>query len=378
MMKQRITLHDLKVGKPLPWDAYSAEGSLLLRRGQSVPSQQALERLIEEGLFLQGADASRRIDVSAATSEQPTAMQHLVDARRSLAQLCEQGPEQCGDFKQRMARQVTSIESACALNASLCVSSILLMQDVGYMIKHPIDTAILACLIAHELDLDESTRTALIGAALTMNIGMCEYQDKVDAIPGKLNDKLLAMIHQHPQLGADRLRRLGIDNEQWLNFVLQHHEARDGSGYPAGLTDEAITAGARILGVVDRYGAMVSRRAYHGPQKPHQALRDLYIKADQQIDNTIVATLIHIMGLYPVGTLVRLKSAEIGVVTGPGEGQETPAVHVVIAKSGLFLEVASHRKTHRAEFAIDEVMIHEKLTTPIRMANVWGKEARFT
>lgn len=376
MDKQRITLSELKVGEPVPWDAYSAEGALLLRRGQSVPSQQALERLVEEGLFLQGADASRRVEVSAAASEQPTAMQHLVDAQRSLAHLFGHGPEQCDDFQQRMTRLIASVESVCAQNAALGISSILLTSDVGYTVKHPIDTAILACLLARELDLDEATRNATIGAALTMNIGMYEFQDKVDAIQGQFNEKLIAMIRQHPRLGVDRLKRAGIDDENWLDYVLQHHESLDGSGYPTGLRDQAISIGARIIAIADKYCAMVSRRAYHGPHKPHLAVRDLYVKLGQQLDNAIAATLIHVIGIYPIGTLVRLKSDEIGIVTGPGEGPDTPAVHVVIAKSGLFLEVASHRKTHRAEFAIDEVMTHEKLTTPIRMANLWGKEAR--
>ena len=50
-MSQRITLQDIKVGEPLPWNAYSREGVLLLRSGQSVASLKGLERLIEEGLF---------------------------------------------------------------------------------------------------------------------------------------------------------------------------------------------------------------------------------------------------------------------------------------------------------------------------------------
>jgi len=377
-MKQRITLQDLHVGEPLPWDAYSADGTLLLRRGQSVASQQALERLIAEGLFLQGGDASRRSDLApAAENEKPTAMQHLVDARRSLSYLYEHGPEQCDDFEQRATRLVTSIEAACELNPALSASSILLMHDVGYTVKHAIDCAILSCLLADGLALDAETRRSTVAAALTMNIGMCEVQDKIDAITGTLNDKLLAMIRQHPLRSAERLQRLGIADRQWLDCVRQHHEAADGSGYPAGLAGEAISVGARIVSVADKYCAMVSRRSYHGPQKPNMALRDLYVKQGQQIDVTVAATLIRLVGIYPVGTLVRLKTSEIGVVTGPGEGPDTPAVHAVIAKSGLFLEVASYRKTHRAETAIDEVITFDKLTTPIRMANVWGKEAKF-
>lgn len=377
-MKQRITLQDLKVGQPLPWDAYGADGVLLLRRGQSVASQAGLERLISEGLFLLREDSSSRQTDPAAAAEKPTAMQHLVDARRTLGNICANSPEQTLDFSGRMNKLIESVQTACDTNAALTMSSILLMHDTSYTIKHAIDTAILSCLLARELVLDAATQRATIGAALTMNIGMLEVQDKVDAISGTLNDKLVAMIRQHPVRGAERLKRLGVGDGQWLACVRQHHENSDGSGYPDGLAGDAIGIGARIIGVADKYGAMVSSRSYHGPQKPNQALRDLYLKQGQQIDVTVAATLIRIVGIYPVGTLVRLKTAEIGVVTGAGESPDTPAVHAVIAKSGLFLEIASYRKTHLADFAIEEVITFDKLSTPVRMAHVWGKEAKFT
>lgn len=377
MERKRISLQDLVIGEPVLWDAYSADGVLLLRRGQTVSSQQALERLISEGLFLHGDDSGRRVDTSTA-QEAPTAMQHLIDARRTLGHICANSPEQTLDFSGRMAKLIDSVQTACNLHPTLTMSSILLMHDTGYTIKHAIDTAILTCLLARELALDDATRQAAIGAALTMNIGMLEVQDKVDAITGTLNEKLVAMIRQHPVRGAERLKRLGIHDEQWLACVRQHHENNDGSGYPDGLAGDAITLGAKIVSIADKYGAMISSRSYHGAQKPNLALRDLYVKQGQHIDVTVAATLIRIVGVYPVGTLVRLKTSEIGVVTGPGESPDTPAVHAVIAKSGLFLEVASYRKTHRAETAIDEVITFDKLTTPIRMANVWGKEAKFT
>lgn len=376
MERKRIALQDLVVGEPLLWDAYSGDGVLLLRKGQTVPSEQALERLIAEGLFLQGDDAGRRVDTSTA-HEKPTAMQHLMNARRSLAYLYEHVPEQASDFPVRVERLVESIETACATHPSLCISSVLLMQEASYTVKHAIDTALLTCLLAKELALDEPTRHAAIAAALTMNIGMCEIQEKLDAITGTLNDKLVLMIRQHPMRSAERLAKLGVSDEQWLTFVRQHHENNDGSGYPEKLAGDTISLGARIVGIADRYGAMVCCRSYHGAQKPNLALRDLYVKQSQQIDVSIAAALIRIIGIYPIGTLVRLKTSEIGVVTGPGESPETPAVHAVIAKSGLFFEVASYRKTHRPESAIEEVLTANKLTTPVRMSNVWGKDARF-
>lgn len=374
-MKHRITLQELAVGQPLAWDVYGKDGVLLLRRGQSVQTQKGLERLVEDGLFLQGEDSASRPD-PAIPEEKPSAMQHLVDARRILSNVFDQKPENVQDFAGRMDKLVNTVRTACDTHAGVCLSSILLVQDKTYCVKHALDVAILSSLLAKELKLDEAEHKATVAAALTMNIGMYEVQDQINGINGPLNDKLKSMIRMHPTLGADRLAKLGIQDEKWLAYVRQHHEQSDGSGYPAGLAGDAIEMGARIISVVDKYCAMISARNYRGAQKPNAALRDLYVKHGPQIDVVVASTMIRYIGIYPIGVLVRLKSAEIAVVTGPGEGPDTPAVHAVIGRSGLALETAAYRKTHLSEFAIEDVLTLDKLSIPIRMTVVWGKDAK--
>ncbi|MDQ5878892.1 MAG: hypothetical protein QG638_1626, partial [Pseudomonadota bacterium] len=369
-MSQRITLQDLKVGEPLPWNAYSHDGVLLLRKGQSVASQKGLERLIEEGLFFKADESERKADLTIESKR--SALQHIVDARRMLSNVYDQNPQTIDNAAGRMSRLVDSVTAACETNAGVALSSILLVHDTIYTVKHAIDTAILAKLLAQELAIDAETQRSIIAAAISMNIGMYEVQEKIDAIGGPLNDKLKAMIRTHPTLGAERLIKLGITDQKWITYVRQHHENADGSGYPAGLSGDAIEMGAKIIRVADKYCAMISGRSYHGPQKPNVALRDLYIKEGQMIDVIVAATMIRLVGIYPIGTLVRLKTNEIGVVTGPGEGPDTPAVHAVIARSGLALEVASHRKTHLPDFAIEDVLTIDRISIPIRMTSLWG------
>lgn len=371
----RIGPKDLHVGEPLPWDVYDGHGKLLLRRGEVVQSAKALERFIESGLFVQQETVAAR-HAAPPVEERPSALQPVIDARRLLGELHARHPEQIVELQPRMLRLVELVRSACEVNTTVALASILLMQDTNYTARHPVDVAILTCILGREMGLDDDARTSAVAAALTMNIGMVEVQEKVNAIAGPLNDKLTAMIHRHPQLGVERLEKLGVTDACWLACVRQHHENHDGTGYPDGLVGEAIALPARIIGLADRYCAMVSGRQYRGPQKPHTALRDLYIKEGQKIDVAVAGTMIRIMGLYPPGTLVRLKTGEIGVVTGPGEGPDTPAVHAVIGRSGLALEVASHRKTHTAAQAIEDVLTVDKLSIPIRFTSIWGHHAR--
>ena len=376
-MKQRISQHELKVGQPLPWDAYDEHGVLLLRRGETVPSQRAVDRLIESGLFAHLEDVDPRAH-HAAAEEKPGALQCIVDARRTLAGVFAQTPESIEAFAARMNRLNQSVRNACDTQATVCLASILLMQDTAYTVRHPINVAILAYILAKELKLDETTQQAIAAAALTMNLGMVEVQEKIDTICGPLNEKLMAMIKKHPTVSVERLTKLGIADGEWLALVQRHHENIDGSGYPAGLGGDAIEMGARIIGLADRYCAMVSTRSYRPPHKPNTVLRDIYVKQGQKIDVVVAGTMIKLIGIYPVGTLVRLKTSEIAVVTGPGNGPDTPAVHAVIGRSGTHLEVASHRKTHLADFAIVDVLTIDKLSIPIRMASIWGKEAKLS
>lgn len=374
-MKQRISKYELNVGQPIPWDAYSEDGVLLLRRGETVPSQKAVDRLIESGLFAQKDERDAK-GMDSAAEEKPSALQQIVDVRRPLAGALAQNPERCEGFAARMDKLVHAVRNACDTHAAVSLASILLMQDAECKIRHPINVAILGYFLARELALDEATQQAIMGAALTMNLGMYDVQEKVDAIPGALNDKLMGMIKRHPTLGAERLVKQGIVDEKWIALVRQHHECNDGSGYPEGLAGDAIEMGAKLIGVADRFCAMVSVRGYRSPHKPNTAVREVYRTQGQKTDPVVAATLIRLVGIYPLGTLVRLKTAEIGVVTGPGNGPETPAVHAVISRSGAQLEVASHRKTHLADFAIEDVLTIDKLRTPIRMACIWGKEAK--
>lgn len=377
-MKKPVSPESLSVGQPLPWDVFGQDGSLLLRRGQIVESQRALDRFIEEGLFLQADDATSKAKEASPIEEKPSALQLIMDAYRILASFFNQKPDGILDFASRMDKLIQYVRNACLTNPTVSLASILLMQDKIYSIKHPLDVAILANILAGELKLDEATQRAVVAAALTMNIGMVEVQEKVNSINGPLNEKLVSMIRKHPMISAERLEKLGITDQKWLTLVRQHHEQSDGSGYPAGYSGDNIEMGARIIGLADMYCASVSGRTYRGPQKPKSALRDLYLKYGQKFDLVAASTLIRILGIYPVGTLVRLKSSEIGVVTGTGESPDTPAVHVIIGRSGTQLEVASLRKTHLPDFAIEDVITIDKLSAPIRMTTIWGKEARLS
>lgn len=381
----RVTEREISVGYPLLWDVYDGKGMLLLKRGFVIESSRNLENLLEEGMFLSEKDSAREAAKREARkppppapekveeTRKPRAQPFLLDARRLLP-LVGQKPESISDYAERMRKAAQSVDAACDASPDESIAAILVMQgSYDYSIKHQIDTAVIANLVARSMSLPRERVLQITGAALTMNISMLEVQDRLHECAGPLNDRLRALINAHPIQSALRLRKLGIADPVWLACVEQHHESHDGSGYPKGLQGEAVEVGARILGVADAYSArLTTRNSRRAPQRSDVVLREFLIDSGQKIDPNVSAHLFRVVGLYPPGTVVRLRNAEIAVVVAAGAGIDAPLVRAVVDSDGAGFGVAPARDTASEEFAIREVITLDKVDFQISLSQLFA------
>src|SRR6266550_4926572 len=101
-------------------------------------------------------------------------------------------------------------------------------------------------------------------------------------------------IERHPAIGAGIL--IGCDvHPFYVETVLHHHEAWDGSGYPSGLHGEEIPLSARILAVTDVYDALTSQRPYRVALSDDAACEYLLQRASINNDPTVVAAFLHLL-----------------------------------------------------------------------------------
>lgn len=374
MSGNRVAANDIRVGHPLPWDVFDMQGTLLLRRGHVIDTQRALDRLIDDGLFL--SDESRREPPAAPPPvEKPSALQYLTDARRLFGSPAQDFGA-IREFPARILRIAQLIDQACQAKPEVAIASILLMQDESYVVRHHINTAILSNLIGRAMGLPAAELRSLTAAALTMNISMYEIQDQLHEVKAQLNDRIRALIRAHPVHGEQRLRKYGVADEYWLKCVRQHHEYENGSGYPDGLAGAAIHTGAKIVGLADRYCARISIRKYRPTQPPNVVLRDLYLEKGAEIDATIAAYMLRVIGLYPPGTIVRLRNAEIAVVVAPTDNADAPIAYAVLGQSGAALTIPLLRKTVLEAYKIQDVLTLDKVDFPIQMSRLWGEDAK--
>lgn len=113
-------------------------------------------------------------------------------------------------------------------------------------------------------------------AAELHDVGKIGVPDSILLKPGRLDEEETRLMRLHSQKGFDILRSIPNDAAAAVAEVaLHHHEAADGSGYPAGLRGEDIPVLARIVAVVDAYDAMASVRPYHQPRSHAQIMHIL-------------------------------------------------------------------------------------------------------
>ncbi len=143
-------------------------------------------------------------------------------------------------------------------------------KDV-YLRGHSARVADLAASIAHELELDEDTVEQIRLAGRLHDVGKIGIREAVLNKPATLTPEEFAHVKDHVRIGMDILAPLKHIGSS-MQYVLDHHEHWDGSGYPRGIKGDAISIGGRILAAADAFDALTSKRAYREPMTPTQTV----------------------------------------------------------------------------------------------------------
>lgn len=153
-------------------------------------------------------------------------------------------------------------------------------------------------------------------AGLLHDVGMMQVPDWVLHKPKSLTKKEFNVIKTHPQLGWMAILKDAPDiNEMVLDVCLHHHERIDGKGYPDALSGESLSLFTKICTVCDVYDTITSDRCYMKGCTPVEAIRKMAAWQPGQFDQKVFHAFVKTVGIYPAGTLIKLTSGRMGVVT---------------------------------------------------------------
>jgi HD-GYP domain-containing protein (c-di-GMP phosphodiesterase class II) len=236
----------------------------------------------------------------------------------------------------------TQVLQAVKAQKDQYISFILGGEVKGYeMAKSSINTALLTALITEELKIPNHKTLGIVIGALLHDAGMLRLPKEITEKRGELSDAERQRIHSHPLFTHRIVTRELRYNEDVGEIVLQHHERWDGKGYPFGFAGNKINIGARIISIADAFEAMVSHKPYRNPLVGYQAIKNLLADNSRRFDPAILKVFVTIMGLYPIGSIVRLNNGAIArVVESRADAPLRPSIEILIDENQKVSESA--------------------------------------
>jgi HD-GYP domain-containing protein (c-di-GMP phosphodiesterase class II) len=381
---KKIVAANIILGTPLPFSIYDENGRLLLRQGIVVAMSDQVDRLIARGALYDEFESLNEAGPPTSlhhpivsVEEQQSSFERIAGLILNLKHVIGtalKNPEQIDVFA-RVRKIATGVQEVCKRDIDSALAAPCLDFQNPYIVVHQMMGAVLTELIAQRKGLAPDERLSLICAALTRDWGQVPIQAELDSHPGSLVDSLRMRMQQHPVHSAELLERAGVSDQVWLQAVRGHHERLNGSGYPNALQAEQISLGARIVAVADIYSAMEKPRPYRNKAHfPQNALKEIYLKKDAEIDGEMAHILINQIGLLPPGTIVKLTCGEVAVIKSPTVRAEGAKVYSIYGKNGMVLLEPVLRDTAQAGYEISSLIPYSECrSASVTIKRVWAK-----
>ena len=193
------------------------------------------------------------------------------------------------DHERRNVKQISELHLATIEALARAIDA----KD-GTAENHIRRVQIYATAVARELGMTEIDVQAVKTGALLHDIGKLAVPDHILSKPGPLTPEEFQKVQAHPQVGADIIATVPFPYPV-APLILSHHERWDGRGYPHGLRGEDIPLGARILCLVDYFGALTSVRPYHEPMAVDAAVSLIEQEAGKALDPRAVEAFLRIL-----------------------------------------------------------------------------------
>jgi putative nucleotidyltransferase with HDIG domain len=239
-------------------------------------------------------------------------------AHPAISQLFTQARDARGIDIHPVYRLVEDITDSIERNPSALTSLVRLKEADQYTYLHCLAVCALMAALARRLGLDDhSVRKAAL-AGLLHDLGKASICPEILNKPGPLDDYEFAIMRTHSAKGWQMLQSMEIDPAV-RDACLYHHEKIDGTGYPHQLAGESIPLLARMTAICDVYDAVTSNRPYKRGWPPAEAIRRMAQWSRTHLDHKLFEAFVQTVGIYPVGSLVRLHSHLLAVVIEPSE-----------------------------------------------------------
>ncbi|NQT90561.1 MAG: HD domain-containing protein [Candidatus Omnitrophica bacterium] len=181
-----------------------------------------------------------------------------------------------------------------------------------YIYSHSVNVAFLSVMLGVWLNYNKFDLNQLATAALLHDIGMAKVL-KYALMPRRLRFLERREVARHPDYSKDFISQMPDMDSRVIEAAHNHHRR-------LGTSSKIIDEHSQIIGIVDTFEAMTHPRSYKRVLEPHSAIRKVIEDLKDMFDSHIIKALVDNIGVYPVGTWVRLDTEEIGLVIDVNSG----------------------------------------------------------
>ena len=307
------------------------QGNMRIKSQGKVTSRKVIRRLREQGILQLTIDLSRAFapeeeeieeELAPATTDEPqvefdlevTRAKKLHDKgkglqKRLMDSVVKGLPMDISIPEEFTSQLVGSIDRNP--NALMCLTKI--REKDSYLLEHSLNVAILLANFAKNMGLSEDEVQELAFSGFLHDIGKIRIPDEILHKPGRLTDQEMVVMRDHVYYGVRTLEQMGIP-ERIIKTMSEHHERLDGYGYPDGARGDEISPFGRMIAIVDTYDAITADRCYKPGMPSQKALKILLKDSPDKFDRDLVQRFIRCVGIYPVGSLVKLNNEQIAMV----------------------------------------------------------------
>lgn len=295
------------------------------RRGKDIPPGVPCVLWDPNSGTTQEVSAAPRVKPMSAIDTAPTSLGKELNTAKAL---CEQSREAMLDMfsEARMGKAISmdmaetlvnEITGSVLRNPDALLSVARLKTADNYTYMHSVAVSGLMVALARKLGHDELAIRRAGMAGLLHDLGKAKMDMDILNKPGRLTDAEFEHMKGHPRASYQMLKGSTDMDEAVLDACLHHHEHMDGRGYPDGLVGNDISELARMTAICDVYDAITSNRPYKNGWPPAESLRRMAEWTDGHLDKKLFEVFVKTVGIYPVGSLVRLRSERLAVVSEP-------------------------------------------------------------
>jgi len=209
---------------------------------------------------------------------------------------------------------VDGLAEAVAQNRTALLALTTLKNYDNYTFTHMVNVSILTMGQARALGIDGPLLREFGLAALMHDMGKVRTPLEILNKPDKLTDAEFTIMKRHTVEGAEILRKTPDIPALAPVVAFEHHLRLDGTGYPNGVTRPTLNVGTMLCSIADVYDAMRSQRAYQQAFPSDRIIEVMKRNDGKQFDQHLVRRFVQLIGIYPVGNMVRLNTSEVAVV----------------------------------------------------------------